>query len=241
MPASIACAKAGITTGEWGATLREVFGEFRAPTGVGTHAPEPAEDTRLLVADLADTLGHAPRLLVGKPGLDGHSNGAEQIALRAGAAGFDVTYDGIRRTPDEIVARAREQKVDAIGLSILSGSHVPLVREVMARLREAGLDHIPVVVGGIIPEADALALGNIGVKAVYTPKDYRIDAIVADLCRVIGRQARGLVFRRVKRLRTSRASPACGTASPQKKPDPEGPAQSRDRSVTGTSRGERPE
>lgn len=190
MPASIACAKAGITTGEWGTTLREVFGEFRAPTGVGTHAPEPAEDTRLLVADLADMLGHAPRLLVGKPGLDGHSNGAEQIALRAGAAGFDVTYDGIRRTPDEIVARAREQKVDAIGLSILSGSHVPLVREVMARLREAELDHIPVVVGGIIPEADALALGNIGVKAVYTPKDYRIDAIVADLCRVIGRQAR---------------------------------------------------
>jgi ethylmalonyl-CoA mutase len=186
MPCSIVCAKAGVTTGEWGQTLRDVFGEFRAPTGVTATAGTTASpETRLLVEELADELGRAPRLLVGKPGLDGHSNGAEQIAVRAENLGFDVTYDGIRRTPDEIVARAREKQVDAIGLSILSGSHIPLVRAVMAKLREEGLEHIPVVVGGIIPAEDALAMGNIGVKGVYTPKDYRIDSIMTDICRVI--------------------------------------------------------
>lgn len=186
MPASIACAKAGITSGEWGQVLREVFGEFRAPTGVASTATTGSlRDVRIQVEDLAREMGRSPRLLVGKPGLDGHSNGAEQIALRGTEVGFEVTYDGIRRTPAEIVARAIETGSDVIGLSILSGSHVPLVREVMARLRMEGLEHVPVVVGGIIPEEDALVLGNFGVRAVYTPKDYRIDAIMADIVRVV--------------------------------------------------------
>jgi (2R)-ethylmalonyl-CoA mutase len=188
MEPSIACAKAGVTTGEWGGVLRAVFGEYRAPTGLAGVPRDPAQrEVRLMVEDIARALGRDPRLLVGKPGLDGHSNGAEQIALRARDVGFDVTYDGIRRTPDEIVARAIETKADVVGLSILSGSHVPLVREVVARLRMAGLAHVPVIVGGIIPDEDALVLSNIGVTAVYTPKDYRIDAIMADICRILGR------------------------------------------------------
>ncbi len=192
MPASIDCAKAGVTTGEWGAVLRGIFGEYRAPTGVTADLVTPVgDDLKLMVADLTDMLARAPRMLVGKPGLDGHSNGAEQIALRAGQAGFDVTYDGIRRTPDEIVERALETGADVIGLSILSGSHVPLVREVVSRLRMAGRDDIPVVVGGIIPEEDALVLSNIGVRAVYTPKDYRLDAIVADIARIVRGGAAG--------------------------------------------------
>ena len=140
-----------------------------------------------MVADLGAALGATPRMLVGKPGLDGHSNGAEQIALRARDVGMEVSYDGIRQTPAEIVAKARETKAHVIGLSILSGSHVPLVREVRAQLRAAGLDHVPVVVGGIISGEDENVLRNIGVAAVYTPKDYALDAIMADMVGVVER------------------------------------------------------
>ncbi|MWV25863.1 protein meaA [Methylobacterium sp. 2A] len=187
MPPSIAAAKAGVTTGEWGARLRAVFGEYRAPTGVTveTVSSGAAEEAKLLIADLGARLGETPKLVVGKPGLDGHSNGAEQIALRARDVGFDVTYDGIRQTPAEIVAKARETGAHVVGLSILSGSHVPLVREVRAKMREAGLDHIPVVVGGIISPEDELVLKNMGVRAVYTPKDYAIDQIMVGLAKVV--------------------------------------------------------
>jgi (2R)-ethylmalonyl-CoA mutase len=189
MPPSLACAKAGVTTGEWGETLRRVFGEYRAPTGVTpeTVSRGGSQEIRLMVAELAQSLGTAPRVVVGKPGLDGHSNGAEQIALRARDVGMAVAYDGIRQTPAEIVARARETGAHVIGLSILSGSHVPLVREVKARLRLEGLDQVPVVVGGIISSEDELVLRNMGVSAVYTPKDFSLDAIMADLVRVIAR------------------------------------------------------
>jgi (2R)-ethylmalonyl-CoA mutase len=189
MPASIACAKAGVTTGEWGEALRRVFGEYRAPTGVtaDTASAGATQDIRFMVSELAERIGETPRLVVGKPGLDGHSNGAEQIALRSRDVGFEVTYDGIRQTPAEIVARARETNAHVIGLSILSGSHVPLVREVKARLRLEGLDHIPLVVGGIISGEDENVLRNMGVAAIYTPKDYALDAIMADIVRVVGR------------------------------------------------------
>ncbi|MEG9524587.1 MAG: protein meaA [Hyphomicrobiales bacterium] len=187
MPPSIEAAKAGVTTGEWGARLRAVFGEYRAPTGVTveTISSGAAEEAKLLIADLGERLGETPKLVVGKPGLDGHSNGAEQIALRARDVGFDVTYDGIRQTPAEIVAKAKETGAHVVGLSILSGSHVPLVREVRAKMREAGLDHIPVVVGGIISPEDELVLKNMGVRAVYTPKDYAIDQIMVGLAKVM--------------------------------------------------------
>ena len=193
MPASIACAKAGVTTGEWGERLRQVFGEYRAPTGVTpeTATSGAAEEARLLVTDLGERLGEAPKLVVGKPGLDGHSNGAEQIALRARDVGFDVTYDGIRQTPAEIVAKALETGAHVVGLSILSGSHVPLVREVRAKMRDAGLDHVPVVVGGIISPDDELVLKNMGVRAVYTPKDYAIDQIMVGLAEVVEKSLDG--------------------------------------------------
>ena len=155
--------------------------------GPETVSSGAAEDAKLLIADLGARLGEKPRLVVGKPGLDGHSNGAEQIALRARDVGFDVTYDGIRQTPSEIVAKALETGAHVVGLSILSGSHVPLVREVRARMREAGLDHIPVVVGGIISAEDELVLKNMGVRAVYTPKDYAIDAIMMGLATVVAK------------------------------------------------------
>ncbi|WP_298957898.1 protein meaA [uncultured Methylobacterium sp.] len=189
MPVSIACAKAGVTTGEWGQRLREVFGEYRAPTGVTleTASSGAAEEARLLIADLGERLGETPKLVVGKPGLDGHSNGAEQIALRARDVGFEVTYDGIRQTPAEIVAKARERGAHVVGLSILSGSHVPLVREVKALLRREGLDHVPVVVGGIISPEDEQVLKNMGVSAVYTPKDYSLDTIMVGLAKVVER------------------------------------------------------
>ena len=189
MPPSIAAAKAGVTTGEWGETLREVFGQYRAPTGVTveTRSQAAGEDVKLVVAELGEKLGETPRLVVGKPGLDGHSNGAEQIALRARDVGMEVAYDGIRQTPAEIVARAAETGAHIIGLSILSGSHVPLVREVMARLRLENLDHVPVVVGGIISAEDELVLSNMGVAAVYTPKDYELDRIMIGMARVVER------------------------------------------------------
>jgi (2R)-ethylmalonyl-CoA mutase len=210
MPASIACAGAGVTTGEWGERLRRVFGEYRAPTGVTpeTRVEEADREVRLLVADLAQKLGAPPRLVVGKPGLDGHSNGAEQIALRARDVGMEAFYDGIRQTPSEIVARAAETQAHVIGLSILSGSHVPLVREVMARLRLEGLDHIPVVVGGIISGDDALVLNNLGVAAVYTPKDFALDTIMADIVGVVERSL-------VRRAEAASPAPTPAPARPR--------------------------
>jgi ethylmalonyl-CoA mutase len=185
MEPSIACAKAGVTTGEWAETLRQIFGEFRAPTGVLLVMDEKPEkslaEIRTRVRKLALELGKTPSLLMAKPGLDGHSNGAEQIAVRAADCGLDVTYDGIRFTPEQIVATAQKKKTTLIGLSILSGSHVPLIREIMNRLRQAGLDKIPVVVGGIIPPDDVLILKQLGVARVYTPKDFELNAIMNEL------------------------------------------------------------
>ncbi|WP_436644095.1 methylmalonyl-CoA mutase family protein [Microbaculum sp. FT89] len=188
MEASVACAKAGVTTGEWGWALRESFGEFRAPTGVG-RAPrndtEGLDEIRAEVDRVSKRLGRKLAFLVGKPGLDGHSNGAEQIAVRARDSGMDVVYEGIRLTPAEIVEAAKEDKVHIIGLSVLSGSHVPLVTEVMERMRAAGLDDVPVVVGGIIPPEDAEALKQAGVAGVYTPKDFRLNDIMSDVVRIV--------------------------------------------------------
>ena len=189
MDASIACARAGVTTGEWGAILRSVYGEYRAPTGVtlvATDGGAPGiEDLRARVRLLAARLGEPPRLLMGKPGLDGHSNGAEQIATRAADTGLEVIYDGIRMSPDQLIARIVETKAHLVGLSILSGSHVPLVRDVMNRMRSAGLAGIPVVAGGIIPAEDIHILKQLGVAAVYTPKDFELNRIVSDLIGMI--------------------------------------------------------
>jgi (2R)-ethylmalonyl-CoA mutase len=188
MPASIAAAKAGVTTGEWGAALREAFGEYRAPTGVGRAARNDSgglDEVRSSVERVSRKLGRRIKFLVGKPGLDGHSNGAEQIAVRARDAGMEVVYEGIRLTPAEIVNAALEEGVHVVGLSILSGSHVPLVKDVVARMREAGLDDIPVIVGGIIPPDDADTLRAAGVAAVYTPKDYELNRIMADIVRIV--------------------------------------------------------
>jgi len=188
MPASIRCAHAGVTTGEWADALREVFGEYRAPTGVGGHAAaggENIESLRAKVAGLAERLGHTPRILVGKPGLDGHSNGAEQIAVRARDVGMDVIYQGIRLTTAEIIATAQQEDVDAIGLSILSGSHMALVPEILDGMRSAGLTDVPLVVGGIIPDDDARTLTSLGVAGVYTPKNYELSAIMADIIDMI--------------------------------------------------------
>jgi (2R)-ethylmalonyl-CoA mutase len=194
MPASIACAKAGVTTGEWGFALRSAFGEYRAPTGVGTAMRNDAEgldDIRAEVDRVSKKLGRRLKFLVGKPGLDGHSNGAEQIAARARDAGIEVVYDGIRLTAEAIAAAAAENNVHVVGLSILSGSHMPLVRDVIARLKEAGLDDVPVVVGGIIPPQDASALKRAGVAEVYTPKDFELNRIMSDLCRIVEKTAAG--------------------------------------------------
>jgi (2R)-ethylmalonyl-CoA mutase len=188
MPPSIACAKAGVTTGEWGFALRAAFGEYRAPTGVGTAMRNDAEgldDIRAEVDRVSKKLGRRLKFLVGKPGLDGHSNGAEQIAARARDAGMDVVYDGIRLTAEAIVAAAAEKRVHVVGLSILSGSHMPLVRDVVARMKEAGLDDVPVVVGGIIPPQDASVLKSAGVAEVYTPKDFELNRIMSDLVRIV--------------------------------------------------------
>lgn len=188
MPASIACAKAGVTTGEWGFVLREGFGEYRAPTGISHAARNDArniDDLRAEVDRVSRKLGRRLKFLVGKPGLDGHSNGAEQVAVRARDAGMDVVYEGIRFTPADIAAAAREKDVHVVGLSILSGSHMPLVAEVLAKLREAGASHVPVVVGGIIPPDDARALLASGVAAVYTPKDFELNRIMTDLVRIV--------------------------------------------------------
>jgi (2R)-ethylmalonyl-CoA mutase len=183
MPASIACAKAGVTTGEWGGVLRALYGEYRAPTGVSQHPSnrtEGLEPVRDAVARVATKLGRPMRLLLGKPGLDGHSNGAEQIAARARDCGIEITYDGIRLTPHEIVTAAAEKRPDVIGLSILSGSHLPLIRETLDLMRQQGLTQ-PLVVGGIIPDDDATALKAMGVAQVYTPKDFQLNRIMLDL------------------------------------------------------------
>jgi (2R)-ethylmalonyl-CoA mutase len=188
MPASIAAAKAGVTTGEWAFILREAFGEYRAPTGVGRAArnesPAP-DDVRADIDRVSKKLGRRLKFLVGKPGLDGHSNGAEQIAVRARDAGMEVVYQGIRLTPAEIVDTAREERVHVVGLSILSGSHVSLVTDVVTRMREAGLHGVPVIVGGIIPPDDASTLKAAGVAAVYTPKDFELNRIMADIVRIV--------------------------------------------------------
>jgi (2R)-ethylmalonyl-CoA mutase len=189
MPASIVCAKAGVTTGEWGWTLREAFGEYRAPTGVGRAMRNDVsglDDLRADVDRVSRKLGRRLTFLVGKPGLDGHSNGAEQIAVRARDAGMQVVYEGIRLTPEEIVDAARRQKAHVVGLSVLSGSHLPLVEDVVDRMKEAGLD-VPVVVGGIIPPEDAAELEKAGVAAVYTPKDFELNRIMSDVVRIVER------------------------------------------------------
>jgi ethylmalonyl-CoA mutase len=189
MPPSIACAKAGVTTGEWGWTLRQSFGEYRAPTGVGSamrNDVDGLDDIRGEVDRVSRKLGRRLTFLVGKPGLDGHSNGAEQIAVRARDAGMQVVYQGIRLTPEEIVDAAREQNAHVIGLSVLSGSHLPLVADVVARMKDAGMT-MPLVVGGIIPPEDAAALEKSGVAAVYTPKDFELNRIMSDVVRIVGR------------------------------------------------------
>ena len=194
MEPSIAAARAGVTTGEWGTALRKVFGEYRAPTGVAQAAParedKALEGVRASVEELSNALGRRVKFLVGKPGLDGHSNGAEQIAVRARDCGMDVVYEGIRLTPAQIVRAAGDEAVHVVGLSILSGSHVPLVKEIMERMRADGLDNVPVVVGGIIPPEDARTLKAFGVAAVYTPKDFQLNDIMADIVRLVAAEPR---------------------------------------------------
>jgi (2R)-ethylmalonyl-CoA mutase len=190
IPATLDCARAGVTTGEWAGVLRDVFGSYRAPTGVsaatvGGEAGAQIAEVRELVKKTGDELGHRLRLLVGKPGLDGHSNGAEQVAVRARDVGFEVVYQGIRLTPAQIVSAAVQEDVDVVGLSILSGSHRELIPEVLAGLRDAGAGDIPVIVGGIVPDADAAWLVEQGVAAVYTPKDYELTEIMRGIVGIV--------------------------------------------------------
>jgi (2R)-ethylmalonyl-CoA mutase len=184
MPPSIAAAKAGVTTGEWGDVLRQAFGQYRGPTGVSgtpSNRTEGLEDIRDQVAAVSDRIGRKLTFLMGKPGLDGHSNGAEQIATRARDCGMKISYEGIRLTPDEIITAARDNAVHVIGLSILSGSHMPLMQELMAKLQAADLNHIPVIVGGIIPDEDAQKLRAMGIARIYTPKDFELNRIMFDI------------------------------------------------------------
>ena len=194
MIGTIAAARAGATTGEWARTLREVFGSYRAPTGVGEAAPASGDgelsELRERVAALGERLGRRPKILVGKPGLDGHSNGAEQIAVRARDSGMDVVYEGIRLTPAQIAASARQEGVHVIGLSILSGSHRELIPAVIGALHDAGVS-APVVVGGIIPDQDVASLKQAGVAAVYTSKDFDISRIMRDIVELVGANANG--------------------------------------------------
>jgi len=189
MDASLECARAGVTTGEWAGTLRGIFGEYRAPTGVsGSIAVSDREglsELRAAVAATGDELGHRLRMLVGKPGLDGHSNGAEQVAVAARDAGFEVIYQGIRLTPEQIVAAAVQEDVDCVGLSILSGSHLQLVPQIVDGMRAAGLDDVPIVLGGIIPDQDATSLLSNGIAAVFTPKDYDLTEVMTRVLNVV--------------------------------------------------------
>ncbi len=192
MPPTIAAAKAGVTTGEWGTLIRTAFGDYRAPTGVSrnpSNRTEGLQEIRDAVQAVSARLGRPLKFLMGKPGLDGHSNGAEQISARARDCGMDITYDGIRLTPADIVAAAADQRAHVIGLSILSGSHLPLIRETLDRMREAGLSHIPLIVGGIIPDDDAATLRAMGVAAVYTPKDFELNRIMMDIVGLVDAQA----------------------------------------------------
>ncbi len=238
MPATIAAARAGATTGEWAQTLREAFGEYRAPTGVGEAAAVSSEDVAELreeVERISDALGRRLKFLVGKPGLDGHSNGAEQIAVRARDAGMDVVYEGIRMTPSQIANSAAQEGVHVIGLSILSGSHRELIPSVLDALREAGAGDVPVVVGGIIPEADVGVLKGAGVAAVYTPKDWDLNQMMRDIIALVGerhgvdttpRLERRRPRRRLRRselgarLRERDLSAAAGGAEPGREPLP---------------------
>ncbi len=184
MEPSIAAAKAGVTTGEWAEEMRKVYGTYRGPTGVSgsvSNKTEGLDDLRAAVDAVSDQLGRRLKFLVGKPGLDGHSNGAEQIAFRARDCGMDISYEGIRLTPEEIVTAAIDDKAHVIGLSILSGSHIPLVQDVIDRLRDTGLSDVPVVVGGIIPDEDAAKLKAMGVAKIYTPKNFELNAIMGDI------------------------------------------------------------
>jgi (2R)-ethylmalonyl-CoA mutase len=194
MPASIAAARAGVTTGEWAQTLRSAFGEYRAPTGVGEAAAVSSDevaDLRDEVERVSEALGRRLKFLVGKPGLDGHSNGAEQIAVRARDAGMDVVYEGIRLTPAQIATSAAQEGVHVVGLSILSGSHGELIPAVMEALREAGVGDVPVVVGGIIPDSDAATLREAGVAAVYTPKDWDLNRMMRDIISLVEARSTG--------------------------------------------------
>jgi (2R)-ethylmalonyl-CoA mutase len=196
MPASILCAHAGVTTGEWSQTLRDIFGEYRAPTGIDIPANDDSRSTRAIairaaVVETGAELGRPLRLLIGKPGLDGHSNGAEQIAVKGRDVGFEIVYEGIRLTPEQIAKAALEEGVHLIGLSVLSGSHIEMVEDVFARLEQVGLQGLPVVIGGIIPESDARLLKEKGIAAVYTPKDIDMNSIMLDILNLI-RSAHGL-------------------------------------------------
>ncbi len=188
MPSSVAAAKAGVTTGEWAAQMRQIHGEYRGPTGVSSspsNQTEGLDALREAVDVVSDKLGRRLKFLVGKPGLDGHSNGAEQIAARARDCGMDITYQGIRMTPEEIVAQTIEDQAHVLGVSILSGSHIPLVEELMTRMQNAGLHNIPVIVGGIIPDRDAERLRAFGVSRVYTPKDFELNSIMSDIITLV--------------------------------------------------------
>jgi (2R)-ethylmalonyl-CoA mutase len=195
--ASLEAARAEVTTGEWAQALREEFGEFRAPTGVSGSVgvtgggSEALREVREQVRRTGEELGERLRVLVAKPGLDGHSNGAEQVAVRARDAGFEVVYQGIRLTPEQIVAAAVAEDVHLVGISILSGSHMALVPEILDGLRAAGAAEVPVIVGGIIPDSDARALQDLGVAAVFTPKDFGLTDIMGRFVTII-RASRGL-------------------------------------------------
>jgi (2R)-ethylmalonyl-CoA mutase len=199
MPASIRCALAGVTTGEWADALRGVFGEFRPPTGIDISiSATEVRGQKDLIAQLRERtaatgreLGRPLKLLVGKPGLDGHSNGAEQIAVKARDVGFEVVYDGIRLTPQQIAQAAEEEGVHMVGLSILSGSHLALIKTTLQELAQRGLAHIPVIVGGIIPSEDAELLTSLGISAVYTPKDFNLNSIMGEMVDIV-RQKNGL-------------------------------------------------